>query len=247
MKFFLFLLLLANGGLFAYHQGYLQEIFPANHEPHRLTRQLNPEKIHLLAADQALANSASESGAAASSSASDSASDSASIGSPANSSANAPPETIACLEIGDFSVSDAKRFEAGLAPLALGERQSRRNVPEVSSYIVYIPPLGSKETADKKASELRSLKVSDFFIINDPNSALRWSISLGTFKTKLAASSHLEILSKQGVRSAVLGTRSSNSGKLAYQLHAITPELKTKIDALTLGFPNQQQKTCVKS
>lgn len=240
MKFFLFLLLLANGGLFAYHQGYLQEIFPSNHEPQRIARQLHPEKIHLLPADQALAapdaSASTSSSAAASSIASTSASSSASV----------TQETIACLEIGDFSIADAKRFEAGLAALALGDKQSRRNVPEVSSYIVYIPPLGSKEAADKKAGELRSLKVSDFFIINDPNSALRWSISLGTFKTKLAASSHLEILSKQGVRSAVLGTRNSNTGKLAYQLHAITPELKTKIDALTSGFPNQQQKACVK-
>ncbi len=237
MKFFLFLLVLANGGLFAYHQGYLQEIFPNNHEPQRMTRQLNAEKIRLLAADQALQTSPTT--------ASD-ASTSASTSASASHNANSPQETIACLEIGDFSVAEAKRFETGLTPLALGDRQTRRNVPEISSYIVYIPPLANKEAADKKASELRGLKVSDFFIINDPNSALRWSIALGTFKTKLAASSHLEILSKQGVRSAVLGTRNSNSGKVAYQLHGITPELKTKIDNLTKDLANQQQRACSK-
>ena len=162
------------------------------------------------------------------------------------SSPNVAQEPIACLEIGDFSVAEAKRFETGLAPLALGDRQTRRNVPEIASYIVYIPPLPSKEAADKKASELRDLKVNDFFIINDPNSPLRWSIALGTFKTKLAASSHLEILSKQGVRSAALGTRNSSVGKVAYQLRGITPELKAKIDDLTKGLANQQQKACSK-
>ena len=244
MKFFLFLLLLANGGLFAYHQGYLQEIFPNNHEPQRLTRQLNAEKIRLLPADQALQTSHTP---ASDTSTSASANSSASSSASASHNANSPQETIACLEIGDFSVAEAKRFETGLTPLALGDRQTRRNVPEISSYIVYIPPMPNKDAADKKASELRGLKVSDFFIVNDPNSALRWSISLGTFKPKLAASSHLEILTKQGVRSAVLGTRNSSTGKVAYQLHGITPELKAKIDALTKDLANQQQKACNKS
>lgn len=242
MKFFLFLLLLANGALFAYHQGYLQEIFPSDHEPHRIKRQLNAEKVRLLPADQALQTPTPDPGAVASSSASASVSSSASV----SASASSVQETIACLEIGDFSVAEAKRFETGLTPLALGDRQTRRNVPEIASYIVYIPPLPSKEAADKKASELRGLKVNDFFIINDPNSALRWSISLGTFKTKLAASSHLEILTKQGVRSAALGTRNTAAGKVAYQLHGITPELKAKIDDLTKGLANQQQKACSK-
>ena len=248
MKFLLFLLLLANGGLFAYHQGYLQEIFPGNHEPNRMARQLNAEKVRLLAADQALQTPASEASASAdsSASASSSANNASSSASASSSAAAARQETIACLEVGDFSLAEARRFETGLTPLALGDRQTRRNVPEISSYIVYIPPLASKEVADKKAAELRGLKVTDFFIINDPNSALRWSISLGTFKTKLAASSHLEILSKQGVRSAVVGTRTSNSGKVAYQLHGITPELKTRIDALTKDLSNQQQKACAK-
>ncbi|MEN9868031.1 MAG: hypothetical protein RL748_3621 [Pseudomonadota bacterium] len=242
MKFILFLLLLANGGLFAYHQGYLQDVFPSSHEPQRLARQLHPEKVRLLAADQALIPASADASAAG-------ASDNAStppVSASASASTNTGNETIACLEIGDFGVADGKRFETALAALALGDRQTRRNVPEVSSYVVYIPPLPNKEAADKKASELRSLKISDFFIINDPNSPLRWSISLGTFKTKLAATSQLEILTKQGVRSAVLGTRNNGTGKLSFQLHKLTAENKTALDNLLQKFPDHQPKACIK-
>jgi hypothetical protein len=266
MKFLLGLLLLGNAGLFAYHQGYLAEIFPDAHEPWRMAG-LQADKVRQISAEQAntLANGTQVSGLAnpsasglANTLGNTSAGASGETGNgPQAASATlastppAPPPATpttpvapVCLDVGDFSVADAKRFEAELRPLALGERQARRNVQEVSQYVVQIPPLGSKEAADKKAGELRGLKVTDFYIINDPNSPLRWSISLGVFKIKAAAQSHLEILNSKGVRSAVLATRSGNTSKVAFQLKGMTPELLGKFDAIKAHFPEQQSKPC---
>ena len=233
MKFLLALLLLANGGLFAYHQGYLTDFFPNQHEPERLAKQLHADQIRLINADAAntapILPDASASGAA-------------SAGAVASATAVARP--VACLEFGEFSVAEARKFEAELAPLALGERQSRHNVQEVNTFVVQIPPQGSKESADKKAGELRNLKVDDFYVINDPASPVRWSISLGVFKTRAAAQSQLEMLNKQGVHSAVIATRTGNTAKLAFQLHNLAPEVVSKLDALKEKFPSQPGKPC---
>ena len=87
--------------------------------------------------------------------------------------------------MGNFLLADGRRFEAQVAALDLGDRQSRRNVAgqEISSYMVYIPPQGSKEGADRKAGELKQLGVTNYFIMNE-SSPLRWGISLGVFKSE---------------------------------------------------------------
>lgn len=281
MKFLLGLLLLANASLFAYHQGYLNELFPDVHEPWRMAG-LHADKVRQITAEQAntLPNGSQINGAASAGvDPADSSSTNGTINastsgtttgstngtssqpSAANGQASSQTQPLAsnnalaastpalavapvCLDIGDFNVADARRFENELRPLALGERQARRNVQEISQYVVQIPPLGSKEAADKKVSELRGLKVTDFYIVNDPNSPVRWSISLGVFKIKAAAQSHLELLSSKGVRSAVLATRSGNTSKVAFQLKGLTPDLVGKLDAIRVRFPEQQGRAC---
>lgn len=256
LKFLLAVLLLANGGLFAYHQGYLSDFFPNAHEPGRAAKQVHADQIRLISADAA--NTGPLSSAAAGS-------DSAAAPTPASASgtAIAPPggsasakasasagtvaraEPVACLEFGEFTVGEAKKFEAELAPLALGERQSRHNVQEVNTFVVQIPSQGSKEGADKKAGELKNLKIADFYVINDPASPARWSISLGVFKTRAAAQSQLEMLNKQGVRSAVITTRTGNTARLVFQLRTLGPEVVSKLDAIIKDkFPSQAGKAC---
>lgn len=47
LKLFFWLLLAANGLLFAYHQGHLENLFPSGREPARMRNQLNADKITL--------------------------------------------------------------------------------------------------------------------------------------------------------------------------------------------------------
>jgi hypothetical protein len=226
LKFIFWSLLAVNAALFAYGRGYLGHFSGNEHEPERLLNQLNASKLAIISADQA--NKAAASTAAA-----------------VNDAKPAPAPVQACVEIASFVLADARRFEAQLATLDLGDRQSRHNLPgtEVSSYIVYIPSQGNKEGADKKAGELRALGVTNYFIISD-NSPLRWGISLGVFKTDNAAQNQLAALMKQGVRTARVAPRMSGSKLLAFQFREVDADLKAKLEKIRAGFPNAEVHSC---
>src|SRR3989442_8342888 len=118
LKLIFWSLLAANAALFAYHQGYFDGFTPSGHEPDRLARQINADRIKLIPA-AALAVKASAAAASAASAGADAAE-------------TGTPPLAACTEIGNFTQAEAKRFEQRLASLALGERQSRHNVQEVA-------------------------------------------------------------------------------------------------------------------
>lgn len=223
LKFIFFSLLAVNAALFAYGQGYLGHFSGNEREPQRLQRQLNADQLTIVSSERAHR-------------------------APIVATAAAPaeaPAPLACVEIGSFVLAEARRFEARVAPLALGDRQSRRNLPgtEVSSYIVHIPPQGSKEAADRKAAELRALGVSNYFVISD-NSPLRYGISLGVFKGETAAQNQLAALLKQGVRSARITPRMSGSRQLAFQFRSVDPALKAELEKIRADFPGTDLKTC---
>jgi hypothetical protein len=157
----------------------------------------------------------------------------------------AKPELVACTLVGNFALPEARRFEAMLAPLALGQRQSRENVavPEVSSHIVFIPSAGSKEAADRKAAELKELGITSYFIMND-NSPMKYAISLGVFKSETSAQTLLASLTKQGVVGAKVAGRTSQASRMAYRFRALEPAAKAKVDALLAKFPDQQAHSC---
>lgn len=241
LKFFFVCLLLANGALFAYQRGYLDTLIPDGREPSRASRQLNVDKIKLIpAADTTSASASTSASAAVVSNAPASAID------PVVDAEKKPAAVavIACTEIGNFIDADAVKFEKQLESLTLGDRLSRRNIDEISSYIVAIPSQGSKEGADKKASELRRFGIPDFFIIKDAG-ALQWGISLGVYKTQGAAQGRLVDLIKKGVHSARVAPYSTSSSKVAFQLRNLDSTTKEAIDKIRGGFPQQEVRSCI--
>lgn len=223
LKFFFWILLLANAGLLAYQQGMLAALLPSGHEPARIGNQLNADKIRLIPPSEVKREPA-----------------------PAVEPVAAlagKEEVLLCAEIGNFSPDEARRFSAQLAALALGERVSQRAVQEVATHMVYIPPQADKEGAEKKADQLRQLGIQDFFIIQD-NSPLRWGISLGVFKQEEAARAHLTSLNQKGVRSARIGQRSVSSSLTAFRLRDIDAGTKSALEKIKAGFPKQDMRDC---
>ena len=231
LKFIFWLLLAVNAALFAYGRGYLGHFSGNEHEPQRLLKQQNSDKLVIISADKANNAASAAATAAAASTAS------------ASAVSEAKPE--ACIEINNFALADARRFETQLEALKLGDRQSRHNMPgtEVSSYIVYIPPQGSKEGADKKAGELRALGVTNYYIMSE-GSPMRWGISLGVFRTEAAAQNQLAALNKQGVHSARVAPRMSGSKLLAFQFRDVDADLKAKLKKIRAGFPDAETRSC---
>lgn len=244
LKFIFCSLLAVNAALFAYGQGYLGHFSGNEREPQRLQRQLNPKDLTLVSSERAHRTEASVL-AVATNAATDTDAATATAAGAGTTPAAKPAPPLACVEIGSFVLAEARRFEARLAPLQLGDRQSRRNLPgtEVSSYIVHIPPQGSKEAADRKAAELRGLGVTNYYVISD-NSPLRYGVSLGVFKTEGAAQNQLAMLVKQGVRTARVTPRMSGSRLLAFQFRDVAPQLKADLDKIRADFPNTDLRTC---
>ena len=229
LKFVFWLLAAINLLVLAIGQGYLGSFRTETREPARLKNQLHAEKITLLTQAQATAPAEAATPAAA----------------PAPAAPAPAPQVFACTEVGNFVLADARKFEARLEPLELGERQSRRNVAgqDISSYMVFSPPQGSKEGADRKAGELKQLGVTNYFIMGE-GSPQRWGISLGVFKSETSAQSHLASLQKQGVHSARVAPRYSASKQLAYQFRNLDAATRARLAAIAAQFEEQELRSC---
>ena len=225
LKFVFWLLAGVNLLVLAIGQGYLGSFRTETREPARLKNQLQAGKLTLLTQEQATAPAAPPATEAA--------------------AVPTPPLSYACTEVGNFLLADGRRFEAQVAALDLGDRQSRRNVAgqEISSYMVYIPPQGSKEGADRKAGELKQLGVTNYFIMNE-GSPLRWGISLGVFKSETSAQSQLASLNKQGVHSARVAPRYSTSKQMAYQFRDLDAATRARLEKIKAQFPEQELRNC---
>lgn len=219
LKLFFWLLLLVNAALFALQQGYLGAFYSDGREPARIGKQLQVDKIKMVATDAVPAAVA------------------------VAASADSVPTPAACIEIGNFSAAEARRFSSHLAELTPALKFDRREIQEVASHMVYLPSLGSKEAADKKADDLRRLGINDFFVIQD-SSALRYGISLGIFKTDEAAQKQVANLVKHGLNGAMIGSRSVSTNKVAFQLRDLGGESRLAVDKIKVDFPNQEVRDC---
>ncbi|MFC5458660.1 SPOR domain-containing protein [Massilia niabensis] len=243
MRFVFWALLCANALVFAYGQGFLGNLDGGAREPGRLRNQLAASKLVLLTGEQAHAVS--------------------SAGVPAEPGAETAAETataapaapalpvpaivplLACIETDAFTAGDARRFESRLARLDLGARQTRLTVPfqEVTSHLVYLPPQGGKEGADRRSAELRQRGVVSFFVMQG-ESPLRWAISLGVFKTDAAARVHAATLAKQGVENVRILPRGPQSQRFAYRFRDIDTTVRRRIAEAGRGMPAAALHIC---
>jgi hypothetical protein len=262
-------LLFLNAALFAYAQGLFGTGKSNEHEPARLKRQFNTAKMTLLTRAQAEAAAKAASpptggdeaagvpaagapaagtpaaGAALASAAASAPAPATATTAAAPAPAPAPAPAFACTEIGPFDSSDARRFEARLAALELGDRQSRQTVQaqDVTSWLVHIPPQGSKEAADKKAAELRNLGLTNFYIMQG-DSPLKYGISLGVFKTESGAQAMLVQLVKQGVHSARIAPRGPQTTHYVYRVRSLDAATRKRIAGFAERYDGAEVKSC---
>ena len=140
LKILFGLLLVINGGLLAYQQGYLDTLSPPSREPSRLTQQLNAEKLQLLSPPvQTDADAKAEAKPDAKATTVLAAVEPEKNLARADNMSNA----LVCAEVGNFDASEAKKFEAQLAGLALGERSVEEALvqPQLRQYAVWWKPV----------------------------------------------------------------------------------------------------------
>lgn len=167
----------------------------------------------------------------------------AAVPAPATTASAPPPVAGACIEWGSFTLAATPAAEQALEPLGLGARVTRQQVEETASWWVYMPPQGNRQNAQKKAAELKSLGVDEWFIVADEG-RWRWAVSLGVFRTEEAAKNRLEALRARGVRSALMGERELQVPKIWLQARNLDAAQVARWREIAAASPGSALRDC---
>ena len=220
MRAFFLALLFANLALYAWWRYGV----PENAAPAPLSRQIAPDKLKVVApADLPPVSAATKP--------------------PPSPPVPVPAAAAACLEWGSFTVADAPRAEQALESLGLGARVAQRRSEEQAGWWVFIPPQANRQSALRKAAELKELGVEDYFVVQE-DGAYRWALSLGVFRTEEAAQARLAVVRGQGVRTARVGARETVVPKVWLQVKGVDAPLQLRLKEIARQVEGSELKDC---
>ena len=142
----------------------------------------------------------------------------------------------ACMEWGAFAGATVARADAAMAELALPESQVKRVVVEASGYWVYIPPLKSRNEAERTGRALKELGVTDYSVVQEQTS-WRNAISLGIFRSDEAAKALLASLEKKGVAGAVAEKRENFLRQVVFYVREPSEATVAKLASIRTTLP----------
>ena len=213
LRFFVLLLILANGAYFAWTGGHLAGIglAPAMQtEPQRLQAQIKPEALRLLSPLEAKRIEAL--------------------------AAAPPPQAPECLQSALLDAAQASAVKAAVASLPTASF-SLQEATEPARWIVYMGKYVNAEALAKKKTELRDLNIS-YESLKNP--ALEPGLSLGLFASQAQANAGMAHLATRGVRTAkVVQEWPERKGQIL-KLPAVDDRLRPQLEGLrsALGAGN---------
>ena len=216
LRLIVLLLLLANGGYYAWSQGYLLPwgVGPVQQsEPHRLAQQVRPEAVRVLKGDELrrLETAAAQ--------------------------APRPPECLASPILDEPAVAALRTVLEGW-PAGSWSLEQQMEPPR---WIIYMGKYAGVEQVARKRGELRQIGVS-FEPLSNPE--LEPGLSLGGFSTEVAAMQQLAVLAERGVRTArVLQERPEQRGQRLL-LPAVDDNLRPRLDELKPALNNRALRSC---
>lgn len=224
LRLLVLVLLLANAGYFAWSQNLLADYGfapQAQSEPQRLTQQIRPEALQLLARDEPVPPLQPQP--------------------PALASAGAPSAAAQCLQAGLFSDAQANALRPGLQAGLPEGSWSLESGSEPGRWIIYMGRYANDEALVKKRSELRQRNVSFEPLLNP---ALNPGLSLGHFNSQAEAEAELNNIAQRGVRTArVLQERPEVRGH-TLKLAAADAALLAKVDTLKALLAGKALQAC---
>jgi hypothetical protein len=202
------LLLLANLGFFAWTQGWLDGVVsvPArgDREPERLAREFQPQRVRILAPEEAAAAMAA--------------------------SAPMPAAALTCLEAGPFTPAEARAAETLLQAALPAGSWARRSVEQPGSWIVYLGRFTAADALQKKIAELHRLSTPFEELQSPPE--LAPGLSLGRFDNRPMADRALELLGQRGVRTARVVALAEPATTTLLRVEHADPALALELAAL---------------
>jgi hypothetical protein len=217
MRAFVFLLILANLLFFAWTQGYFG--LARDSDAYRVEQQLLPDRISIVARDEAPPPEKAP---------------------PPAKPAEKKVEEV-CLRFADLPLADAVRVESAVAEKLPSMKVLRTLNPMNAGYWVFIPPLPTRQEAERKTAELKKLGVPEYFIVQDPGPDQR-AISLGIFSTREAADERLEQLRAKSVRTARVGERNVKAATATIDLRGPRSDAVQALISETL--PDARPQSC---
>lgn len=216
LRLLVLLLLLANGGYFAWTQGWLGGlgIAPgAQAEPQRLAQQINPQALRVLSADEERRRA---------------------------STTAAAPKAGECLQAGLFDEPQSTALREALAPLPVGSwRLEAATAP--ARWIVYMGRYADADMVVRKKAELRQRNVRYETLANP---TLEPGLSLGGFDSQAEANQQLSALASHGVRTArVVQERPEVQGQRLV-LPAADDALRARLDEFKAPLAGKPLKPC---
>ncbi len=139
-----------------------------------------------------------------------------------------PLARATCIEWGGFGTGELTRAQGALDRLAFGARARRVQVSVTVGYWVFIPPQRSQAAMDRKITELKGLRINEYFPVLEPG-RWRYAISLGIFRSEEGATRYLSQLRQKGVRSATVGEREQRVTQTAFLISDPTEQESAKL------------------
>jgi hypothetical protein len=140
------------------------------------------------------------------------------------------------MEWGSFAGAAVARADAAMVELALPAAQVKRVTAEASGYWVYIPPLKSKNEAEKSARALKDLGVTDYAVVQE-KTEWRNAISLGIFRSDEAAQAFLKSLQRRGVTDAIAEKRENFLKQVVFYVREPSEATVAKLAAIRAQLP----------
>lgn len=142
----------------------------------------------------------------------------------------------ACMEWGAFAGAAIARADAAMVELGLPDSQVSRVMVEASGYWVYIPPLKSRNEAEKAARALKELGVTDYALVQE-QTPWRNAISLGIFRSDEAAQAFLKSLQRKGVTDAIAEKRENFLKQVVFYVREPSEATVAKLAAIRTTLP----------
>jgi hypothetical protein len=221
LRFFVILLLLANGAYFAWSRGYLAVLGLApvsQSEPGRMQAQIKPEAVRMLGSNEVRRMEVAA----------------------ATPPPPAPAKPLECLQSTMLNDKLAQAVRSAAEALPTGS-WTLDSAEEPARWIVYMGKYTAPDLLAKKKSELRQLGV-DYEPLQI--SSLEPGISLGGHSTQAQATRELADLNKRGVRTAkVVQEKPAVKGQVL-RLPAVDDALRGQLDGVRTALGSAALRTC---
>ena len=145
-----------------------------------------------------------------------------------------------CIEWGPLSDVERVKAIADLEPLQLGRLLSQRRVDIDSVYWVSLGPFANKSLADRRITDLRAQGITDVSTIDGGRG--QFAVSLGMFRTELAARARADALLRQGIGSTRVEPRAQAMAQTMLVVRDPQQAVVTRFKELQLQYSGSDLK-----